>query len=100
MGTDAIQELIRLLVEALLDRQRRVHAVRQFQERVWHPGTQEEREGDAWEVLRELAYDLDFYEPNPLMRRESASFFGDAQAEQEIREALDKLKAKGFEVSV
>jgi hypothetical protein len=46
-----------------------------------------------WEVLRDLALDLDFYEPNEGSRAEDSSYFGDEQAEREIRAALGKLGA-------
>jgi hypothetical protein len=36
-----------------------------------------EREQNKWEVLRDLAYDLDYYEPHPTIRRENRSFFGE-----------------------
>lgn len=44
------------------------------------------------EVLRELAYDLDFYEPDYLSRKEDQRFLDEDKALDEIKEALLKLR--------
>jgi hypothetical protein len=46
----------------------------------------------AEELLRDLAQDLDYFEPDPAMRAEDQSFFGPEKAIEEIRQALRKLK--------
>lgn len=45
-----------------------------------------------WDVLTQLAQDLDFYEPDPVMRKEDASFCGEEKLCNEILEALRKLQ--------
>ncbi len=45
-----------------------------------------------WEVLKVLAYDLDFYEPDPNLRAESAAYYGNQRVEQEIITALEKIR--------
>ena len=45
----------------------------------------------AWEILGDLALDLEYYEPNPEWRREDKSFYGDERAVAEIRAALERL---------
>ena len=49
---------------------------------------------NANEVLSELAYDMDFYEPDDRLRKESANFYGEDQLEKEIMMALEKLASK------
>jgi hypothetical protein len=49
-------------------------------------------------VLRDLAYDLAYYEADPVLRREDSSFYGDDRARTEIREALQKLAQSGVNV--
>jgi len=36
---------------------------------------------------------LDYYEPDPDLRREDPSFYGDERVEAEVKEALEKLDA-------
>jgi hypothetical protein len=42
----------------------------------------------AEEAAGDLAYDLDYYEPDPRVRAEDSSFFGEDRAVAEIRSAL------------
>ena len=44
-----------------------------------------------WEILADLAYDLDFYVSDPSRRREDASYYGEERLIREIRESLTKL---------
>ncbi len=43
------------------------------------------------EVLRDLAFDLDFYEPSESARAEAPEYFGEARLEREIRSTLALL---------
>ena len=85
-----IDELTALLKEALQHPDRLSQKIRQFQEDVWSAGN---AGGDsaAWEVLRELTYDLEFFVPDEKMREEDVSYYGPDRAAREIREALEKI---------
>ena len=61
----------------------------QFQQTVWN--APHGKEDKAWEVLGDLAYDLDFYEPDPVKKAEDYSFYGKERAVEEIQRARDKL---------
>ena len=64
-------------------------AISEFQRVVW--ASKEWEHGlapDSVAVLRTLAYDLDFYEPDATARQEDPSFFGNERALEEIRTAL------------
>ena len=47
------------------------------------------------EIIADLAYDLDYFEPNPVWRREDPSFYGPERAVEEIESALSQLRAVG-----
>ena len=44
-----------------------------------------------WDIFGDLAYDLDFYEPDPVARAEDSSYYGDERLKEEIQMALEKL---------
>lgn len=43
-------------------------------------------------LIRDLAYDLDYYEPDEIKRKEEPSFFGDEKAVELVTEAYNKLR--------
>lgn len=85
-------ELTTLLLDIASGPDGREQRIRQFQEYVLP--TEEPPVGfdeRAWEVMADLAYDLDFYEGNPEWRREDASFYGEERLVREIHESIAKL---------
>lgn len=44
------------------------------------------------EILVNLAYDLEYYEPNPLLRKEDPSFYGDEKLEKKLNDVLEKIQ--------
>ena len=75
-----------ILQQILRDKSNRKQLIKEFQQQVWH------NEDLGNEILSELAYDLDFYEPDSALRAEDASYYGDDKLEQEIKSVLKKLK--------
>ena len=65
----------------------RKELVKQFQEQVWN------NQITRNEILLDLAYDLDFYEPDSALRSGDPSYYGDEKLEEEVKLALEKLKA-------
>lgn len=49
-------------------------------------------EGEEWEILRDLAWDLSFYDSDPRARAEDPSYYGEERLKTEIEEALGKLE--------
>ena len=47
------------------------------------------------DILTDLAYDLDYYEPDPRARQESPSFYGPRRAAELIEAALSELRREG-----
>ena len=82
-----------LLVGLVADPVLRPDEVGEFQQLVWNEsepisGASEEQD----EILRSLAYDLDFFEPDDRARAEDPSFFGEERARSEIVEALRAIE--------
>lgn len=74
-----------ILEQILKDKQNRSGLIKKFQELIWN-------DENANEILSELAYDLDFYEPNEEWRKQDPSYYGDERLEEEIRTAIKKLQ--------
>jgi hypothetical protein len=95
MNNISAGELTALLHEALNQKGRRAELVRSFQTSVWNSS----RPGDedpVWRILRDLAFDLDFYEADSTRRSQSSTYYGDARLEREIDWALRKLRRLGI----
>ena len=76
---------MKILEEILKEKKNRRILIKEFQDLIWN-------DENADEVLSELAYDLDFYEPNDELRKEELSYYGDQQLEKEIKTVIQKLK--------
>jgi hypothetical protein len=86
-----------LLLTAVEKSGERPTAIREFQKLVRQSdeiiGTQA-----TDEILHDLAYDLEFYEPDDAWRKQDAAFFSDGRAKELIRSALTKLGKAGFAI--
>jgi hypothetical protein len=84
-----MDDLLTLLRLALSDRNERKAKIRAFQDYVWAraspiTGATEEQ----WDILNNLALDLDYYEPDPVARVEDGAYYDDSRLESEITETL------------
>ncbi|MGC8785738.1 MAG: hypothetical protein ACP5RN_15320 [Armatimonadota bacterium] len=90
-----LEMLIGLLKEAIENPKNRSERIKRFQQLVWD--TREDEiapdEQQIWDILNDLAVDLDYYEPNEEWRRESPSFFGDEEVCQRILAAIAKVES-------
>jgi hypothetical protein len=82
---------MKILYDILNNRQGRSALIRKFQEHIWN-GNPEFKNLKEENILRDLAYDLDFYQSDEKLRSEDASFYGDEKLEQEIKSAITKLE--------
>jgi hypothetical protein len=84
----------RLLLLQSADESELTEQVRLFQECVWDGliGMSSE----ASDILRELAYDLDFFVADESERSEDARYFGPDRARQLINKALMRLRGLGL----
>jgi hypothetical protein len=85
-----VAEIVKFLRKMVENREELPERVPELQDMVW----KEQLAGSSaiQEILRDLAYDLDFYEPDPHARAEDESYFGDERALAEIQEALEKVE--------
>jgi hypothetical protein len=86
----SIADIVASLTQALVDRDRLPTAITEFQAKIWR----DEVAGppDVIELLRDLAYDLDYVEPDPAVRIEDESFQDLDRAEREIRQVLSRIR--------
>jgi hypothetical protein len=92
MMENPIHQVIESLRRATLESSKLPKAINAFQTMVWHSEEWESHySSDAVEVLRDLAYDLDFYEPDASVQAQDPSYYGDERAIQEIGTALRRL---------
>jgi len=89
-----VEQLLALLVLALREPLRRKESIGKFQKIVWE-GLDPALPAKVRDLLRDLAYDLDFFEPRREVRNEDEAFYGHERVEREIRDALEKLRAAG-----
>lgn len=79
-----------ILEKILTDKSDRKRLISEFQEIIWNDEI-------ANEILSELAYDLDFYEPNEECQKESLSYYGDDRLEEIVKTAIQKLQEQSPE---
>lgn len=94
MREDNLAEGIALVKQALASRQARISLRDQIQKMIWsrrNPG----EEDPVWRILRDLAWDLEFYAASEEVRREDPVFYGDEEFEARVRAALAALGAQG-----
>ncbi len=92
-----VDQAVTLLVSALLEPMSRKAAVARFQAMIW-AGRPPEVSEAIFDVMRELAHDLDYFEQDQKVRKEDGSYFGHKHLEDEIRTSLGKLNALGIAV--
>jgi hypothetical protein len=92
-----MDKIVSLLIEALQDPRSRSETIKEAQSLVWDL-RKVSMNAEVYDVLADLAYDLDFFEPNQEMRKEDPSFYGEERLEEEIRVALRKLARLGISV--
>ena len=86
-------ELIQLLQTVLVAEHKiKQELIKEFQDEVWNDESIQNETLN--EILSELAYDLDFYEPNEEWRKESLSYYGDDRLEKVVKTAIQKLQAQ------
>jgi hypothetical protein len=92
LNIESLSDLTGLLQEALSNPAERVSAIKAFQNYVFESATPVPgASAEQWQVVNDLAFDLDYYEPDPEDRGEDASFYGEQRVEDEIKEAIEKL---------
>jgi hypothetical protein len=85
-----IDRLIKLLNIALLSLgETRLNAIKEFQNTVWDDNSIDDE--NINDILTDIAYILDFYEPNEEWRKEDPGYYGDDKLEEVLKIAIQKL---------
>ena len=93
---DRIQTLVALLRGTVADPAQLAPAVKEFQSVVFSSTGQDLGASPTIvDALRTLAYDLDFYVPDPQARGEDPAYYGDERALREIEQTLMTLHSLG-----
>jgi hypothetical protein len=83
-------EIIELLQSILeTEYSNRAKFIKKFQNEVWNDESIQDEVIN--ETLSELAYDLDFYEPDEKWRKEDPCYYGDDKLEDVLKNAIRKL---------
>jgi len=97
---DTLENLLGLLAKTLRDTLSRKETVREFQRCFW--GNQLRFKSsighDAYNILADLAYDLEFFEADPGVRAQESTYYGHERLEREIETALRQLAQLGISV--
>jgi|DewCreStandDraft_4_1066084.scaffolds.fasta_scaffold101742_2 hypothetical protein len=89
-----MEQFVLMLKEALNNPANRADIISAFQKDIWNTKAGGEP-NEAFTILKELAYDLDFYQPDPALRKEDASYYGEERLVEEIADALKRIEAVG-----
>jgi len=94
----SIDALLELLIKMMREPATRKASVKQFQALVWacpkaSMGT------DTYDAVADLALDLDFFEPDPFLRRDGPDYYGHERLEVEVQTTLRRLEQLGVKVS-
>jgi len=80
------------LLKAILTAQQLTsQRIAEYQQLVWNASGIQGANTKQEEILRELALDLDFFEPNEAERAMEPSYFGEERARTEIQRALQAV---------
>lgn len=92
---DSTEHLLKLIRKIADDPMSRVGSIADLQRIVWGGGA-DHLPPSVQKILRDLVYDLDFFEPSEQSRAEDPAFFGPDRLEKEIRSALRRLAEVGL----
>jgi hypothetical protein len=84
-------ELIQILNRILnVSTSEKVTLVKTLQNEIWNDESLQDKALN--EILSELAYDLDFYEPNEIWKKESPNYYGDERLDEIIKSGIQRIE--------
>jgi hypothetical protein len=91
-GANTLSEVLGSLRAATREPAKLPEAIRALQAMVWKSkGWKSGLPEEVVETLADLAYDLDFYEPDAAARAQDGSYFAEDRALEEIADALRRI---------
>jgi len=93
MGFLKMKNIISILQNILKEKDtlNKEKLIEDFQNKIWIDNIIIESDPN-YVIFSELAYDLEFYEPNPELRKGELSNYGDERLEKEIKNAIEKIE--------
>lgn len=85
------KKLIDLLNQILNDKNYRLYNIKQFYTLVFNDD-HVDIDNAKWEILNDLALDFQYYEPEPHVCKEDASYYGKEELERRIKKTLNKIE--------
>lgn len=86
-----INNLIDLLSKILVSYGReRINIIQEFQNKIWKDTSIDDEKLN--DILSDIAYILDFYEPNDEWRKASPNYYGDERLEEVIKSGIYKIE--------
>ena len=71
----------------------RLNYIKQFQQIVWNDESIQDETLNN--ILTDIAYILDFYEPSTILREQDTNYYGEERLEKELKYAIQILKPYG-----
>lgn len=87
MEKSQLDELLTILNIILELKDNKIELIRKFQNQIWNIN----ESNIECEILNELAYDLDYYEPDLNLRKEDPSYYGEDILLHKIKSTINRL---------
>lgn len=84
---EGVLQLLKLILES--QSLNRIELVKILQNEIWNDESIEDEKLN--EILSELAYDLDFYEPNEQWKKESSNYYGEEKLLEVIELGIKRI---------
>lgn len=96
MNDEIMTNIFKLLHEILEKPEKRLENINRFQNMIWDAKEPMIEDKILWDDLCNLAYDIDYYEPDIDERKEEPSYYGESRLQEEVHAILNKHEPKGF----
>ena len=83
--------IINILNEILEKPEKRVNNINRFQKLIWNADKSFVENDLLWENMRNLALDLDYYEPDENVRNKNSSYYDEIRLKKEILSILSNI---------
>lgn len=87
-STVEIINILRHILDAQLSE--RTNLIKELQNEIWNDESIQDDKLN--EILSELAYDLDFYEPNEEWKKESPNYYGDERLNELLQLGIQQIE--------
>ena len=89
MQKNELDKLLNMLHQIVKINNNRLKLIQQFQNHIWNMNDK----SPEYEILNELAMDLDYYESDTKLRKEASSYYGEDKLIKEIQTAISRINS-------